>query len=124
MNERPLSPHLQIYRPQISSVTSIFHRISGIVLSVGAAFMVAWLWAAAYNSGYFVMWRGFFGSILGQIMLIGWSVAFYYHLGNGLRHLWWDTGNGFDLKTADKTGYFVFGFTALATLITWLIIWS
>jgi succinate dehydrogenase / fumarate reductase cytochrome b subunit len=73
---RPLSPHLQIYRPQITSVLSIFHRISGVVLAVGSLFFVAWLWSAAYDSAYVAMWRDFFGSVFGQIMLIGWSVAF------------------------------------------------
>ena len=124
MSQRPLSPHLQVYRPQITSVMSILHRMTGVALSIGALFMVAWLWAAAYDSGYFVMWRGFFGSILGQIMLIGWSACFYYHLANGIRHLWWDTGRGFDLKSVDKSGIFALGFVGVATVITWVIIWS
>ena len=124
MSQRPLSPHLQIYRPQISSALSILHRITGVALSVGSLFMVAWLWSAAYDSGAFVMWRGFFGSILGQIMLIGWSIAFYYHLANGIRHLVWDTGRGFALDIADKSGIAALIFTGVATLISWIIIWS
>lgn len=124
MSERPLSPHLQVYRWQISMVMSILHRFTGVALSVGALFMVAWLWAAAYDSGYFVMWRGFFGSIIGQIMLIGWSACFYYHLANGLRHLWWDMGRGFALESVNKSGMTAFAFTGVATLITWIIIWS
>lgn len=121
---RPLSPHLQVYKPQITSVMSILHRMSGVVLSIGALFMVAWLWAAAYDSSYFVMWRGFFSSILGQIMLVGWSAAFYYHLMNGLRHLWWDTGRGFALKDVDRSGLIGLGLTVAATILTWIIIWS
>lgn len=124
MSERPLSPHLQIYRWQITMVMSILHRFTGVALSVGALFMVAWLWAAAYDSSYFVMWRGFFGSIIGQIMLIGWSACFYYHLANGLRHLWWDMGRGFALENVTKSGMIAFAFTGVATAITWLIIWS
>lgn len=125
MSERPLSPHLQVYRlPLYGAMMSILHRFTGVALSIGAVFMVAWLWAAAYDSGYFVMWRSFFGSIIGQIMLIGWSAAFYYHLANGIRHLWWDAGRGFDLKSVDKSGMFAFGFVAVATAITWIIIWS
>ena len=125
MSERPLSPHLQVYRlPLYGAIMSILHRITGVALSIGALFMVAWLWAAAYDSGYFVMWRSFFGSIIGQIMLIGWSAAFYYHLGNGIRHLWWDTGAGFTNQSVEKTGKIILGFTAATTLLTWIIVWS
>lgn len=124
MSERPISPHLQVYRLPLSAIMSISHRITGFGLSIGALFMVAWLWAAAYDSGYFVMWRSFFGSIIGQIMLIGWSAAFYYHLANGIRHLWWDTGAGFTNQSALKTGQFILGFTAIVTLLTWIIVWS
>lgn len=121
---RPLSPHLQIYRPQITSVLSIFHRITGVVLAVGSLFFVAWLWAAAYDSSYFAMWRSFFGSILGQMMLVGWSAAFYYHFANGIRHLAWDMGLGFELKNVTRTGVASLMFTAVATLLTWALIWS
>jgi succinate dehydrogenase / fumarate reductase cytochrome b subunit len=121
---RPLSPHLQIYRPQITSVLSIFHRISGVVLALGSLFFVAWLWAAAYDSSYFAMWRDFFGSVFGQFMLIGWSAAFYYHFANGIRHLAWDMGLGFELKNVDKTGIAALVFSAAATAFTWIVIWS
>lgn len=122
--KRPLSPHLQIYRPQITSVLSILHRITGVILAVGSLFFVAWLWAAAYDSAYFAMWRSFFGSIFGQLMLVGWSAAFYYHFANGIRHLAWDIGLGFGLNNVTRTGIASLLFTAAATLLTWIIIWS
>jgi len=118
-HSRPLSPHLQIYRPQISSVLSIMHRITGLILSAGSALLVAWLWAAAYNGSYFECWQQFFTSTLGCILLIGWSAAFYYHLGNGIRHLFWDMGRGFDLKNLTRSGLAVLAFAATATAITW-----
>lgn len=119
---RPLSPHLQIYKPQITSAMSIFHRFTGIALSIGSVLLVAWLWAAAYSGTYFEMWQTFFTSTLGTIMLVGWSAAFYYHLGNGIRHLFWDMGRGFDLANVTRSGLAVLGFVVIATAITWYII--
>ena len=116
---RPLSPHLGIYRWQITNALSILHRLSGVALSVGTLFLAAWLWAAAYNGDYFHEWQEFYAGPIGILMLFGWSVVFYYHLGNGIRHLFWDMGKGFELPTVTKTGLFNLGFTALATLITW-----
>ena len=118
---RPLSPHVGIYRWQITNTLSILHRMTGVALSIGTLFLVAWLWAAAYNGQTFHMWQEFFAGPVGIFMLFGWSVAFYYHLGNGIRHLVWDTGRGFDLDTVTKTGLFNLAFTAVATAITWFV---
>ena len=84
---RPLSPHLQIYRRQLTSITSILHRFTGIGLAVGLLYLVCWLTAAASGLEAFDRLQTFNGSIIGRLLLLGWSIAFFYHLLNGLRHL-------------------------------------
>ena len=118
---RPLSPHLQIYRRQLTSVTSILHRFTGIGLAVGLLYLVCWLTAAASGLDAFDRLQSFNGSIIGRLLLFGWTVAFFYHLLNGLRHLAWDAGFGFELPTAYKTGYAVFIGTAVLTIAAWVI---
>jgi succinate dehydrogenase / fumarate reductase cytochrome b subunit len=118
---RPLSPHLQIYRRQLTSVTSILHRFTGIGLAVGLLYLVCWLTAAASGLEAFDQLQTFNGSIIGRLLLLGWTVAFFYHLLNGLRHLAWDAGWGFELPTAYKSGYAVFIGTAVLTIGAWLI---
>ena len=117
---RPLSPHLQIYRPQITSAMSIMHRITGVALSVGSVLLVWWLWAAAYSPTCFETLQHFFQGWVGKTLLIGWTAAFYYHLGNGLRHLVWDTGRGFDLPSVTRSGLLVLVFVVAATVATWV----
>ncbi len=120
--QRPLSPHLQVYKPQISSVLSILHRLTGVFLSSGSLLLALWLFAAAYNIELFDTLNGFFTSIIGIIALIAWSAAFYYHLCNGVRHLFWDMGKGFDVATMTKTGMAVLAAAALLTAATWIYI--
>src|SRR5260370_21599822 len=91
---RPLSPHLQIYRWQLTSVMSILHRASGIALAAGTILLVWWLAAAASGPGPLATVQGFLGSWFGLLLLFGWSAALFYHLCNGIRHLWWDTCHG------------------------------
>jgi succinate dehydrogenase / fumarate reductase cytochrome b subunit len=122
--ERPLSPHLQIYKPQITSVLSILHRITGFGLSVGLVLFAAWLYGAAYDRDVLESVYSFTGSWVGMAFLFGWTVAFYYHLANGIRHLVWDMGCALDLESAAKTGYLVLGFTAGATFVTWVYLAS
>jgi succinate dehydrogenase / fumarate reductase, cytochrome b subunit len=119
--QRPLSPHLQIYRPQITSVLSITHRITGVALSVGTLLLTAWLVAAASGNAAFSSVSAFIGSPIGMLLLFGWSVALFYHLANGIRHLFWDAGLGFDMPIAEKTGYAVLAFTLVATLLAWFV---
>ena len=118
---RPLSPHLQIYRRQLTSVTSILHRFTGIGLAVGLLYLVCWLVAAASGLDSFDRLQTFNGSIIGRLLLLGWTVAFFYHLLNGLRHLAWDAGFGFELPVAYKTGYAVFIGTAVLTILAWML---
>ncbi len=120
---RPLSPHLQIYRWQISMLTSIAHRVTGAALSVGSVFLVIWLIAAASGPDAFASVNGFAASWFGQILMFGWSFALLYHLCNGVRHLVWDTGAGLELETARSTGYIAIGVAAALTILVWIWAW-
>jgi succinate dehydrogenase / fumarate reductase cytochrome b subunit len=119
--ERPLSPHLQIYRPQISSALSIFHRITGVGLGLGTLLLVWWLAASAGSDADYAAAAGFIGSPLGLLLLFGWTAALVYHFLNGIRHLAWDAGWGFDLPTAHASGRMVLVGTAALTVLVWII---
>lgn len=116
--ERPLSPHIQIYRPQITSVLSILHRITGVALTFGTLFLTWWLVAAAYGPDAFATAQGFLGSILGHLLLWGFTFAVFYHLANGIRHLAWDFGWGFELTEVRQSGLVMVAFAVVATLVT------
>ena len=117
-SNRPLSPHLQIYRPQITSVLSITPRATGVFLSLGALALVYWLATLAGGEDSFTTAQARFGSPLAKIALVAWLFSYYYHLGNGIRHLFWDAGQGYELETLTRSGYVVVGFAAGATLIS------
>ncbi|HEX9449245.1 MAG TPA: succinate dehydrogenase, cytochrome b556 subunit [Dongiaceae bacterium] len=118
---RPISPHLQIYKPQLTSVTSILHRISGVVLSLGTLALVYWLIAAALGQSSFDTAEALAGSWLGRLALFGWTLAFFFHLLNGIRHLAWDAGKGFDLPSAYRSGWAAIIGTVILTLIAWIL---
>jgi succinate dehydrogenase / fumarate reductase, cytochrome b subunit len=119
--QRPLSPHLQIYKPQISTATSIFHRITGCALAVGLLLMVWWLVAAATGPRAFAAAQGFVGSPIGLILMFGWTLALWYHFCNGIRHLFWDAGFGFDIKTSHRNAYAVVIATVVLTVLSWVV---
>lgn len=123
-HQRPLSPHLQIYKPQISSVLSICHRITGAALAAGTLVLVAWLWAAAYDGEYFRLWQDVFGHWGGQLLLIGWTFALTYHFANGIRHLFWDMGKGFALHNMARSGMAVVIFAVIATAGIWVAVFN
>jgi succinate dehydrogenase / fumarate reductase cytochrome b subunit len=116
--ERPLSPHIQIYRPQITSVLSILHRLTGVALTFGTLFLTWWLVSAAYGPDAFATAQGFLGSIVGHLLLWGFTFAVFYHLGNGVRHLLWDFGWGFELPQLRQSGVLMVAFAVVATLVT------
>ena len=118
MAGNPLSPHLHIYRPQLTSGMSIMHRMTGVALSVGTLLLLYWLVAAAQGMQAYEQAQTCLRSLPAQVLLVGWTFAFYYHLCNGLRHLLWDTGWGLDLGTAYKTGYVVIGTSVVLTALT------
>ncbi len=123
-SHRPLSPHLQIYRPQISSVLSILHRATGVFLSLGSLLLAVWLFAAAYDERLYNGLGEFLRGTPGTLALIAWSGAFYYHLSNGIRHLFWDAGKGFSLPVMHTTGILVLLATAALTAVTWIAVWE
>jgi succinate dehydrogenase / fumarate reductase cytochrome b subunit len=116
--DRPLSPHIQVYRPQITSVLSILHRITGVALSIGTLLLTWWLVSAAYGPEAFETCQAFLGSWFGHLILWGFTFSLFYHLGNGIRHLAWDFGWGFEMPVLQKTGLVVIGFAVVCTLIT------
>ena len=120
INNRPLSPHLQVYKPQLTTFMSITHRATGIALAVGTLMLVCWLIAAATGESAFNEVQAFLGSIIGRLLLLGWSFALFYHMCNGLRHLFWDTGKGFEIETAYMTGRIVIAASILLTIGAWL----
>ncbi|HUK57698.1 MAG TPA: succinate dehydrogenase, cytochrome b556 subunit [Stellaceae bacterium] len=124
---RPLSPHLQIYKPQLTSVLSITHRLTGVVLSIGSLFLVWWLVAAASSDAAYASAQGFWGSWFGILLLVGWSFSLFFHLANGIRHLGWDAGYGFGLREAYFSGLVVLAASAALTLVAWiagLVAWA
>ena len=117
---RPLSPNLQIYRPQLTSVLSITHRLTGVLLSAGAILLVIWLTAAAEGPPSYTALDEFLGSWLGLALLLAWTFSLFFHLCNGVRHLLWDAGYGFELRTIYASGWMVLAISALLTLATWI----
>ena len=118
---RPLSPHLQVYRPQLTSVLSIMNRLSGIATSVGTLLMVWWLVASAGSSGGFATMQSVMGSWVGIVLLFGWTVGLVYHFVGGLRHLAWDAGYGFDPPHYNTSGWAVVIATGIGTVLIWAI---
>lgn len=118
---RPLSPHLQVYKPQLTSVLSISHRATGVALSVGTLLFVWWLAAAAAGPEAYEDAQDFIGSWFGMLLLFGWSFCLYYHLCNGVRHLFWDAGYGFELPDAYKSGWAVVIAAGALTVLSWIV---
>jgi len=121
---RPLSPHLQVYRPQITSVLSILHRFTGIGLVIGLGALVYWLSSAAYGPEEFERAQDIMGSWLGRIFLFAWTFCLFFHLANGIRHLAWDAGFGFELPTLRLTGWAVVVFAFAFTLLAWIVAYA
>ncbi len=118
---RPLSPHLQVYAPQITSILSIMNRVTGIALSVGTLLLVWWLVAAASGPGAFDTVQGFVASPVGLFVLFGWTASLFFHFFNGIRHLAWDAGFGFDLPQTYASGWAVVIATAVSTVLVWAV---
>jgi len=115
---RPLSPHLQVYKPQLTSVLSIMNRATGIALSVGTLLLVWWFVAAATSDNAYAGVSGFMRSPIGLLFLLGWVASLWYHFFNGIRHLAWDAGYGYDLPQVHATGWAVVAATAVVTVGT------
>jgi succinate dehydrogenase / fumarate reductase, cytochrome b subunit len=119
--ERPLSPHLQVYRLPFLAILSILHRATGIALSVGALYLATWVMYAAASPRAYALFQSFNGSIAGRIVLGGWLFSAFFHLFNGIRHLFWDAGYGFELKDADRSGWIVVAVAVVCTAAAWFV---
>jgi len=119
---RPLSPHLQIYRPQLTSITSILTRITGNGLIVGTILAVWWLLAAATSPEYFAVANAVATSWFGDLVFTASLWAIWYHYLAGLRHLYWDTGKGMDIPTAEKLGWAVIAGSVILTILTIILV--
>ncbi|WP_246742368.1 succinate dehydrogenase, cytochrome b556 subunit [Microvirga splendida] len=117
---RPLSPNIQNYRPQLTSVLSIANRISGVLLSLAAVVLVIWLLAAAAGPEAYAVVQGAFASWLGQVVLFGCTFAFFLHLCGGIRHLVWDMGYGYELGSIYASGWTVVAGSVVLTVLAWI----
>jgi succinate dehydrogenase / fumarate reductase cytochrome b subunit len=118
-DNRPLSPHLQVYRPQLTTVLSISHRATGIVLSLGMVVVVVWLLALASGPEAYDRLTGLLASVPGLILLLVWTFSLFFHLLNGIRHLLWDAGWLLDLRGAYASGWTVVVLSVLLTIAIW-----
>ena len=121
LSSRPLSPHLQIYKPMLTMMMSILHRITGVGLYFGIILLVWWLSAASISDSYFDLVQGFFGHWFGRLVLFGFTWALMHHALGGLRHLLWDTGRGFDLKVVEWLARANLAGSIVLTLLLWII---
>lgn len=116
---RPISPALQIYRPQLTSVLSVTHRLTGVALGLGSVMIVVWLVAGALGPSAYDGVLDFMRSWFGLVLLAGWTFAIFFHLCNGIRHLFWDTGRGFALRTIYASGWAVVAVSMALTIACW-----
>ena len=121
MNERPLSPHLQIYKLELPMVLSGLHRISGIALSVGSILLVAWILSAVHSAETFASMNSFLRSYVGQFVLFGWTFSLIHHSVNGVRHLIWDTGRLLEVKQIYSSSKIVLAIVIVLTLLAWIL---
>ena len=117
---RPLSPHLQIYKFPLTAILSILHRITGVALAVGTLLLVWWLIAASIGPGYFNTVQAVIGSWIGRLCLFGWSFALFFHMCNGIRHLFWDMGKGYELPAAASLSWVVVIVSVVLTILAWV----
>jgi len=118
---RPLSPHLQVYRWQMTSVLSILHRGTGLFLVLGSVMIAFWVVALALSHNIFASYQAWLGSLLGKVLLAGWSFSLFFHWANGIRHLLWDAGWGYEIERVYITGWIVVLLSVVLTGLLWLL---
>ena len=119
--QRPLSPHLQVYKPQITTTLSIIHRATGVVLAIGALLVATWLLSVASDAECFAWSQQLLASWFGKLALFVFSASMIYHLLNGIRHLLWDIGWGMENVAVQKTGYLVIALAVILTGLLWFV---
>lgn len=120
-DQRPLSPHLQIYRLPLTALLSITHRLTGLALVFGAVLLITVLLTVAAGPEAYAVVRGFTGSWFGYLVVVAFTFALYFHFCNGIRHLFWDAGYGFELETVDRTAVVTIVASVALTGATWLV---
>jgi len=123
-SNRPLSPHLDVYRLPLSALISIVHRGTGAFLTIGSVALVWWLMALAGGEESFISAQALMGSFIGRLVMFGWSFALFFHLANGIRHLFWDIGYGFEKDAVEKSSFIVIGAAGFLTLAVWVVAFS
>ncbi len=119
--DRPLSPHLQVYRLPLAAWLSITHRITGVGLTGGMLLLTSWIVSAAYGGESYAAFSAFVGSPLGYLLLAGFSTALFYHLCNGIRHLFWDAGLNLEIVETRRANMVVIAGTVALTALSWLL---
>ena len=120
VSERPISPHMQIYRWPITMGTSILHRVTGVGLAGGTLLLAWWLVAVSMGPDSYAVFADLAGGWFGRFVLFGFTLALVYHALNGIRHLMWDVGVGLNLKAANTSGITVYVLTVISTLLIWV----
>jgi len=118
-HDRPLSPHLSIYRWPVTMAASILHRATGVAMTVGFIVFAGWLFDAASGPDVYAGFLGYMDTAVGCLLLVGWSYAFFFHLSNGIRHLVWDTGRGLEKEQATRSAWFVIVVSVVLTAAFW-----
>lgn len=121
-NDRPLSPHLSVYRWPITMALSILHRGTGLVNAVGFMLLAAWLVSAAAGEAEYGRFAALMSTLPGRLVLVAFSFSFFYHLANGVRHLFWDAGYGFEKAQANASAWFVIGLALAVTVLFWVLL--
>ncbi len=122
-DQRPMSPHLQVYKLPFTARLSILHRATGVVLFIGLLLMIVGMAIAAQGAESWQLLQSFLSSRIGKLLLFGVIFSLYYHLCNGIRHLFWDIGKGLTLKVAQQSGIGVVVVSVILTLATWWLSW-
>ena len=120
-NNLPVSPHLQIYRLPLTALLSVMHRLTGVILAFGCALLVCLLAAAAQGAAAYEALVPHYQAWYGQIIVVGFLFSLYLHFCNGIRHLFWDVGYGFEMETVDLTAKLAIGMAVVLTIVTWMV---
>ena len=121
-DNRPLSPHLSIHKKVLTALFSIFHRITGIGLSLGSILIAIWFLLISMGPNYFIYFEIISKNILFKFILVIWTIGIFYHLYNGCRKLYWSFGIGMDLTTVYRSGYVVLFLTLVSTILVWVLV--
>ena len=121
IDNRPLSPHLSIHKKVLTAVFSIFHRLTGIFLTIGSFFLVFWFLSVLIGENFYNYFQIISSNFIFKVILFFWTLAFFYHLFNGIRYLFWSFSLGMELKTVYFSGYIIALLTIISTIIVWYL---